>query len=60
MAQIISNITKEVPETPTIGNNPHKLSKIIPKLNHGNPDIIHDLTHSNRKKDEGMRNNRYL
>jgi hypothetical protein len=29
-------------------------------LNHGNPDIIHDLTHSNRKKDEGMRNNRYL
>ena len=60
MAQIISSITKEVPEIPTIGNSPHKLSKIIHKLSHGNPDIIQDLIHSNRKKDEGMRNNRYL
>ena len=53
-------IKYEVPATPTIGSSPHKFSLSIPKLNHGKPEITHDLSHSNKKKMPGIIKNLYL
>ena len=48
-----------MPDTPTTGSKPHKLSDIIPKFSQGNPDINQDLSHSSMKKTLGMIKNLY-
>ncbi len=47
--QKINTMTKDVPETPIIGNKPQNWSKIIPRFWPGKPDNIQDLIHSKMK-----------
>ena len=53
-------IKKDVPDIPTTGSNPHKLSDIIPRLSQGKPEITQDLNHSSKKKTLGIIRTLYL
>ena len=51
---IVKIIKKDVPDTPMIGSNPHKLSNKIPRFSQGKPEITQDLNHSSKKKILGI------
>ena len=56
---ITKMIKKDVPDAPTTGSSHNKLSDMMPKFSHGNPDITQDLSHSSKKKTLGIIKNLY-